>query len=260
LKKRYDEQVGEAGVLLSVGQKQLISFARAVLADPKIFVMDEATSYADLILPDHTFLERWQDDEIDPSVGFPLFGIRQPVVEPLYNTMNSADVMIQIAKAIGGSVANAFPWEDYQEMIKQRVRGIFDAQNGSIVAQDFEDFWDKLLESGGWWNRPYEYGRWAEVFTTPSKRFEFYSQIMKQRLDEFAAKQAKEAGTDAAQEFEEILKGFRGKAFHKRKINLEVAEGKKRSARSDSGRYKKRDSFKRKSVGRKAERKRKKRI
>jgi anaerobic selenocysteine-containing dehydrogenase len=178
--------------------------------------MDEATSYADLILPDHTFLERWQDDEIDPSVGFPLFGIRQPVVEPLYNTMNSADVMIQIAKAIGGSVSNAFPWEDYQEMIKQRVLGIFDAQNGSIVAQDFEDFWDKLLESGGWWNRPYEYGRWAEVFTTPSKRFEFYSQIMKQRLDEFAAKQAKETGTDAAQEFEEILKGLKLEARNDR--------------------------------------------
>ena len=59
---------------------------------------------------------------------------------------------------------------------------------------------------------------------------------------------------------DDILLGFKGKSFKKRKINLEVAEGKKRSARSDSGRYKKRDSFKRKSVGRKAERKRKKRI
>ena len=55
---------------------------------------------------------------------------------------------------------------------------------------------------------------------------------------------------------EEILKGFRGKAFKKRKIILEVAEGKKKEGKFDSGRNKKRDSYKRKSEGRKTERKR----
>jgi len=47
--KGYDEQVGEGGVLLSVGQKQLISLARAVLSDPEVFIMDEATSSVDTI-------------------------------------------------------------------------------------------------------------------------------------------------------------------------------------------------------------------
>jgi ATP-binding cassette subfamily B protein len=45
----YDAQVGEGGGRLSVGQKQLISLARAVLAQPEIFVMDEATSSVDTL-------------------------------------------------------------------------------------------------------------------------------------------------------------------------------------------------------------------
>jgi ATP-binding cassette subfamily B protein len=47
--KGYNQDVGEGGNLLSVGQKQLISLARAVLARPEIFIMDEATSSVDTL-------------------------------------------------------------------------------------------------------------------------------------------------------------------------------------------------------------------
>ncbi len=47
--KGYDQNVGEGGNLLSVGQKQLISLARAVLSRPEIFIMDEATSSVDTL-------------------------------------------------------------------------------------------------------------------------------------------------------------------------------------------------------------------
>lgn len=47
LEKGYDSDVGESGGRLSTGEKQLISFARAILADPAIFVLDEATSSID---------------------------------------------------------------------------------------------------------------------------------------------------------------------------------------------------------------------
>lgn len=47
LEKGYQTDVGEGGNRLSTGEKQLVSFARAILADPRIFVLDEATSSID---------------------------------------------------------------------------------------------------------------------------------------------------------------------------------------------------------------------
>jgi ATP-binding cassette subfamily B protein len=52
LENGYDEEVGEGGDLLSVGQKQLVSLARAILAQPEIFIMDEATSSVDTLTED----------------------------------------------------------------------------------------------------------------------------------------------------------------------------------------------------------------
>ena len=47
LEKGLDTDVGESGDLLSTGEKQLISFARAILADPRILILDEATASVD---------------------------------------------------------------------------------------------------------------------------------------------------------------------------------------------------------------------
>ena len=47
--ERLDEEVGEGGEHLSEGERQMVSFARAIIADPAIFIMDEATSSVDTI-------------------------------------------------------------------------------------------------------------------------------------------------------------------------------------------------------------------
>ncbi len=82
----YDTEVGEGGGNLSTGQKQLVSFARAVLADPKIFVMDEATSSVD------TETERY----IQEGLKALLAGRISFIIAHRLSTIRSADLIVVI--------------------------------------------------------------------------------------------------------------------------------------------------------------------
>lgn len=143
--------------------------------------MDESTAMADLVLPDHTYLERWQLDLVTPSVGYPVLAMRQPVVEPLHDTRSTGQALVDIARAVGGSVARAFP-EDELGLVKSLVRGVHQSGRGSIRAESFDEFWKKLLAAGGWWDGPYQFGRWREVLRTPSGKYEFSPARLRERL------------------------------------------------------------------------------
>ncbi len=84
--KGYDSEVGEGGDLLSTGEKQLISFARAILADPRIFVLDEATSSID------TVTEKLIQDAIENLMK----GRTSFVIAHRLSTIRQADVILVV--------------------------------------------------------------------------------------------------------------------------------------------------------------------
>lgn len=165
--------------------------------------MDDSTQYADFILPDHTPLERWQDDPLFLNNGYPVCGIRQPTTQPVHQTMATGDVLIDIAKSLGGEIEKAFPWKDFKDLLLYGLKGIYGARRGDVFGlefdeawirmlqrggwwdpsyKSFEEFWGLLLERGGWWDPLYEFGERERIYKTPSKRFEFYSQGIKGTL------------------------------------------------------------------------------
>lgn len=141
--------------------------------------MDETALHADLILPDSTCLERWENTSVSSGFGQATFAVRQPVVEPLYNTLNTGDLIIRLAKKIDTPVSKAFPWEDSQHFIKERIRGIQESGRGSIVENYSKKYWKKLLDQGGWWEQDYTFDNLSDHIKTPSGKFEFFSQAMK---------------------------------------------------------------------------------
>ncbi len=159
--------------------------------------LDDTTQNADLVLPDHAPLERWQDDPVFLNNGFSALGIRQPVVNPLYQTRPTGDVLIALAKSLGGELQRAFPWNDFREVMIHGIKGVFEARRGDIFGlqfdeawtrllqkggwwapsyKTFEEFWKLLQEKGGWWDPVYDFQEWNRIFQTPSKQFEFYAQ------------------------------------------------------------------------------------
>lgn len=165
--------------------------------------LDDSARFSDLILPDHTPFERWQDDPVFLNNGYPVLGIRQPVISPLYQTKATGDVLLALAKSIGGQMEKAFPWNDFREVVRYGLRGVFEANRGDTFGlqfdeawtrllqkggwsvpsyKSFEEFWKLLLGKGGWWDPVYDFGERSRIFRTPSRKFEFYSQVAEKVL------------------------------------------------------------------------------
>jgi ATP-binding cassette subfamily B protein len=104
LENGYQEQVGEEGTLLSVGQKQLISLARAILARPDIIIMDEATSSIDTLSEE--LIQKGMNRLLADSTGF--------VIAHRLSTIRNADRILVIEN---GAIKEQ---GSHRELLKQK--------------------------------------------------------------------------------------------------------------------------------------------
>lgn len=177
--------------------------------------LDESSAMADLILPDHTYLERWQDDQVTHLAGFTCFSIAPPAAAPLHQTRNSADVLLQVAQALGGPMTENFPWKKFEELLKLGAQGLYDSSRGYVVSapaeealrkvlerqgywvpefKDYDAFWNGLLQRGAWWDPTGLPVGTKALLKTSSGKFEFYSTALKQLVDK-AVKQEGETAS-----------------------------------------------------------------
>ena len=85
--KGLDTDVGEGGDLLSTGEKQLISFARAIVADPKILVLDEATASIDTLT----------EQNIQHAINEVIRGRTSLMIAHRLSTVRNADIILVVS-------------------------------------------------------------------------------------------------------------------------------------------------------------------
>ena len=108
--------------------------------------MDETAQLADLILPDHSFLESWDLRPTSSWKGEPAVGLMQPVVKPEFNTRPTADVLIEVGKQLEIQL----PLGSAEEMTRRAAAELAKAPGSSITVDSPEDFWTAFAERGVW--------------------------------------------------------------------------------------------------------------
>jgi anaerobic selenocysteine-containing dehydrogenase len=164
--------------------------------------LDESARYAHLILPDHTYLERWQDAPAPPSVPIPVWGIVQPMVEPLHDTRATGDVILDLASRIGGDVGES-PGSTVEELVRERGKALAYARRGSVMVSSLHrgelreleargwwlphgtspgQFWEGLRDSGGWFDPYYDYHDWSAASQMPGGKVVVFPASARERI------------------------------------------------------------------------------
>ncbi len=165
--------------------------------------LDETARYAHLVLPDHTYLERWQDAPAPAAVAFPVWGVVQPVMKPLHDTRASGDVVLDIARRVGGDIKAWARWSNVEEIVRERGVALAGARRGSAFVEPFrqnelreveargwwlphgesaEEQWKRILESGGWFDPIYDYDDRSGISQHPDGRAWIFPAEARQRL------------------------------------------------------------------------------
>jgi anaerobic selenocysteine-containing dehydrogenase len=181
--------------------KQALAVVPLVVSFSPFF--DESARHAHLILPDHTYLERWQDGLAPAAVATPVWGVVRPVVKPLQNTRATGDVILELASRLGGDAAAFARWPSVEDLVHQRGLSLAAAGRGSAFVDLFrqrelrevegrgwwlphgqppEDFWQTVADSGGWFDPLVDYDDGAGRSQYPDGRVWIFPAEARQRL------------------------------------------------------------------------------
>lgn len=135
--------------------------------------IDETSVLADLILPDHSYLESWMDDVPESGTTLSVSSLAPPVMRPLHDSRSTPEVLLDLAHQLGGNTASALPWKSYEEMLRSAYLNLnktSEAASGGAAASA-GDFWSKVQAQGGWWSEqtPREAPRSVAVRHQPFK-------------------------------------------------------------------------------------------
>jgi menaquinone reductase, molybdopterin-binding-like subunit len=130
--------------------------------------IDETSALADLVLPDHSFLESWLDDIPESGSRQSVVSLAPPVMRPLHNTRAMPDVLLEVGHQLGGSVASAMVWKTFEDMLRETYIAL-SIKKGSIDTRDASQFWNKMQADGGWWSDELQ----ALAVPGPGLRFPF---------------------------------------------------------------------------------------
>jgi anaerobic selenocysteine-containing dehydrogenase len=112
--------------------------------------MDETSQMADLVLPDHTYLESWDIRPAYAGNTEAVATLTRPVIEPEHDTRQTADVIIALGREMGLSEMAQF--ESSEDMVR-RAAAKLPIKGGSFEADSAETFWETFLERGVWSGR-----------------------------------------------------------------------------------------------------------
>ena len=139
----------------SVGFKQAVNEVPLIISFSSI--SDDTTSIADLILPQHSYLEEWGTDVPLAGPGYQTVGFQQPVVRPFFEgrgnnlgTKSFCDVLMTVAQVMGADLG--LNGDTFKDVVKDGARQLYELNRGSISAPSFEAFWNGVLQRGGWWD------------------------------------------------------------------------------------------------------------
>ncbi len=164
--------------------------------------LEETSEFADLILPVPTPLESWQEVPTRTMSGVPVLSLSRPAVASLYDTRHAGDVLIQLAHAVGGTVASAFPWKTFPDALKESLKGLFASGRGETISPPpeeeeewvtaetkptLEKWFKNVAATGGWVDKSLEGKSPPLRFNTSSGKLEFYSLTLHRKLGKRAS-------------------------------------------------------------------------